>query len=433
MGYYTAISILTWLALAVMCILVHENGRLRKEDKGGLYVAYALIAVSALAEWLAVMLDGVESLPKWPLMLAKRVDYALTPLAGGAIVKQPGMKSRLTKVLYALLTAHVMFQIAALFGGWMVEIDEHNHYHHGDLYIVYRAVYLTVIVLVLLQFRAYGTHFRKQNRSSLFAIMMLIVLGVGFQELIGESRTVYLTLTLAAILLFIHNEEFSKIRQDESLEEKNEQIMTDELTGLLSRHAYSETLKSYESASELPWDLAVFEIDINGLKAVNDTYGHAAGDELICGAAHCIERVFFRGGPVLPNGRRRVRGSCAHGQGSGRCRLGGPRTHVAGLERRSDERASLGCGLCACQRLPGLFVGEARCACRCRDVRSQEGLLQSAGPRPSKAQCPVAGHCCSTLAVECRNGRMGAARGTVPSVRCCRAEGVVAWTECLSA
>ncbi|MBR3312696.1 MAG: GGDEF domain-containing protein [Atopobiaceae bacterium] len=302
MGYYTAISILTWLALAVMCILVHENGRLRKEDKGGLYVAYALIAVSALAEWLAVMLDGVESLPKWPLMLAKCVDYALTPLAGGAIVKQLGMKSRLTKVLDALLTAHVMFQIAALFGGWMVEIDEHNHYHHGDLYIVYRTVYLTVIVLVLLQFRAYGTHFRKQNRSSLFAIMMLIVIGVGFQELIGESRTVYLTLTLAAILLFIHNEEFSKIRQDESLEEKNAQIMTDELTGLLSRRAYLETLKSYESASELPWDLAVFEIDINGLKAVNDTYGHAAGDELICGAAHCIERVFFGAGQCFRTG-----------------------------------------------------------------------------------------------------------------------------------
>ena len=131
MGYYTAISILTWLALAVMCILVHENGRLRKEDKGGLYVAYALIAASAFAEWLAMMLDGVESLSRWPLMLAKCADYTLTPLAGGAIVKQMGVKSRLTKVLDALLTAHVMFQIAALFGGWMVEIDAHNRYHHG--------------------------------------------------------------------------------------------------------------------------------------------------------------------------------------------------------------------------------------------------------------------------------------------------------------
>lgn len=33
----------------------------------------------------------------------------------------------------------------------------------------------------------------------------------------------------------------------------------------------------------------VFLIDINGLKVINDTIGHAAGDELICGAADCIE------------------------------------------------------------------------------------------------------------------------------------------------
>ena len=302
MGYYTAISILSWLTLAVMCILVHENGRLRKEDKSRLYVVYGLIASSAFAEWLAVMLDGVESLPKWPLMLAKCIDYALTPLAGGAIVKQMGVKNRMTKVLDVVLVANVVFQIAALFGGWMVKVDEHNHYHHGDLYIAYMAMYLTVIVLVLLQFGKYGTYFRKQNRGSLFAIMMLLVIGVGLQELIGEVRTVYLTLTLAAILLFIHNGEFSQIRQDESLEERYEQIMTDELTGLLSRRAYSETLKSYESANELPRDLAAFEIDINELKSVNDTYGHAAGDELICGAARCIEQVFSKMGQCFRTG-----------------------------------------------------------------------------------------------------------------------------------
>ena len=60
MSYYTAITTLTWLTLAVMCILVRENGRLCKEDRVRHYVVYAFIAVSALAEWLARMLDGVE-------------------------------------------------------------------------------------------------------------------------------------------------------------------------------------------------------------------------------------------------------------------------------------------------------------------------------------------------------------------------------------
>ena len=39
-------------------------------------------------------------------------------------------------------------------------------------------------------------------------------------------------------------------------------------------------------------NFVVFLIDINGLKVVNDTLGHEAGDELICGAAACITSTF---------------------------------------------------------------------------------------------------------------------------------------------
>ena len=39
-------------------------------------------------------------------------------------------------------------------------------------------------------------------------------------------------------------------------------------------------------------------IDVNGLKQVNDTLGHLAGDELICGAAYCLNRVFGNHGKV---------------------------------------------------------------------------------------------------------------------------------------
>ena len=83
--------------------------------------------------------------------------------------------------------------------------------------------------------------------------------------------------------------EFYAIRQkklDEKLNEQSIRISIDALTGVFSRMAYDEAIAS--CAEHIPEDFAVFLIDINGLKRVNDTFGHKAGDELICGAAHCI-------------------------------------------------------------------------------------------------------------------------------------------------
>lgn len=63
----------------------------------------------------------------------------------------------------------------------------------------------------------------------------------------------------------------------------------DALTGLLNRHAFLAQLKTwlrtdvYKSS-----DLYVLYIDLDGFKAVNDTWGHDLGDRVLCHAAECI-------------------------------------------------------------------------------------------------------------------------------------------------
>lgn len=63
--------------------------------------------------------------------------------------------------------------------------------------------------------------------------------------------------------------------------------MTDEMTRLFNRRCYDEDLKEFRKG-DLAENFVLFSIDVNGLKKVNDTKGHAAGDELIKGAADCI-------------------------------------------------------------------------------------------------------------------------------------------------
>ena len=64
----------------------------------------------------------------------------------------------------------------------------------------------------------------------------------------------------------------------------------DELTHLLNRRAGMEALqRSVEQAATTGSNLTIAFVDVNGLKRINDTYGHAAGDEMICRIAETIQ------------------------------------------------------------------------------------------------------------------------------------------------
>ena len=86
---------------------------------------------------------------------------------------------------------------------------------------------------------------------------------------------------------------------------KEEQLIlestTDKLTHCFNRRAYENDLHNYPDAPT-DEDFVFVSIDINGLKVVNDTMGHSAGDELIKGAARCMKRCFGRWGKVYRTG-----------------------------------------------------------------------------------------------------------------------------------
>lgn len=67
---------------------------------------------------------------------------------------------------------------------------------------------------------------------------------------------------------------------------------TDELTRLYNRRAYEEGLDRIRKDVPSEKIIVVAIFDVNGLKEVNDKLGHAAGDELLRGAASTIRSVY---------------------------------------------------------------------------------------------------------------------------------------------
>ncbi|MGE8557895.1 MAG: diguanylate cyclase [Acinetobacter sp.] len=79
------------------------------------------------------------------------------------------------------------------------------------------------------------------------------------------------------------------VRQHERLEAE---ALRDELTGLYNRRAWERLLTAEEERCKLyGHPAAVFFIDLNDLKKVNDSLGHDQGDELIQQAAHILKNT----------------------------------------------------------------------------------------------------------------------------------------------
>lgn len=76
---------------------------------------------------------------------------------------------------------------------------------------------------------------------------------------------------------------------------------TDELTGCFNRRAYEDSIKEITEQA-LSKDFVYLSIDLNGLKAINDTLGHEAGDELIVGAGKCLQNALSSYGKVFRTG-----------------------------------------------------------------------------------------------------------------------------------
>jgi diguanylate cyclase (GGDEF)-like protein len=68
--------------------------------------------------------------------------------------------------------------------------------------------------------------------------------------------------------------------------------MTDHLTGLPNRAQFERTLNSEVAhAHRMSEPFTVLFMDLDGFKVINDTFGHHAGDEVLCEVARRIEKL----------------------------------------------------------------------------------------------------------------------------------------------
>ncbi|GIW24823.1 diguanylate cyclase [Meiothermus sp.] len=80
----------------------------------------------------------------------------------------------------------------------------------------------------------------------------------------------------------------------------SELALSDALTGLGNRHALEESFPKLKAqAARLDWPLTLIYWDMDGLKRLNDRYGHAAGDQALKILAAALRSVFRQEDPIF--------------------------------------------------------------------------------------------------------------------------------------
>ena len=127
--------------------------------------------------------------------------------------------------------------------------------------------------------------------------------GISEKSLAISNRQIAVTmismLLFAAVLLWqLRNISQKKLEAEmETSRTFRSMANTDSMTGVGNKHAYSECEKAlnHKLLDHELGELAVVVCDINGLKHVNDTLGHSAGDKLIKDAGAMICECFSQG------------------------------------------------------------------------------------------------------------------------------------------
>lgn len=167
-------------------------------------------------------------------------------------------------------------------------------------------VYLLISILTFVQMFVVKNKQKREKYVSVFCFSLAPVLSGIFQLLYPDGPFYSMGYFLGCFIIHVFvitrdREEFRQLQvayeNEIEIANQTKAANTDELTGLGNRRAYDRAMEELKEQA-LDASFVYVLADVNRLKEVNDTRGHLAGDELICGAAECLRRCFATYGTV---------------------------------------------------------------------------------------------------------------------------------------
>lgn len=132
----------------------------------------------------------------------------------------------------------------------------------------------------ILYIKNFSTHSKYYNdsKNQTYIISILGIIGI----------TILILILIRLYIIYLKKRIFSDL---EKINEKDKELLFlsryDHLTGVYGRRFYEEDIERIDIKENLP--LSFIMGDVNGLKLINDSFGHKVGDEILIKSANAIK------------------------------------------------------------------------------------------------------------------------------------------------
>ncbi len=262
------------MMLSVFIYFIYRDMLLEKRVRTVFLVESLLILLLIMATWADRCLSVVDATWGYRLRtLTTFINFAISPATPLLLRLIYTHRTWAKRMFWLFIPAivNVIVCASSIVTGSVFYIDAQNNYTRGPLFIIpfFIAVFY-LVGLVVMASKQEKKRYRKEEMR-LLSIMAVFIIVATLLEIIYVIRFMVFSTTIIGVMLY-----FMLLSR--------QKMIFDPLTGAYTRPVYMKKIE--QLACKRPCTIAV--VDINGLKQMNDTMGHARGDEVIVGVVETI-------------------------------------------------------------------------------------------------------------------------------------------------
>ena len=280
---FTYIYISTAIALIVLLTIIRRSNHL--EERKNQFIIFAIFSdIVILLGYVGR--DLSEQFSNMPLAhISNTLIYLFAPLSMFFLIMASTKKrSKITDILTVLETISAFIALSSPVTGWFYTISSDVIYSRGPLYIYNEilGILFTILwgVFSFIEFR----YIEPVDKFYLSEMFILQTAAIIIQGMFSSYKIIYICGAFSIMIYYAFvTEVYGKY---------------DKMTGIRNNSYYRSAIMRNIYTE----NFSVIMIDANGLKSVNDTYGHDIGDKFILIVTSAIIKAVGKNGSVYRTG-----------------------------------------------------------------------------------------------------------------------------------